>query len=101
MAPSHAHAFRHTRFHFIDDFEVMIAEQLVPPMPAASEGLGDLIETLPLSIDQVAEVDAESQVTTIEMFDHRTESRHRVAIIARAFGFDVRVLRVGHEADFE
>src|SRR5688572_30863818 len=73
----------------------------MPAMTTCRERLRDIIEALPLAIDQVAQVNAECEIAPVEVFDSGTEFPNRVAIEASALCLDVGKLCIRHQSDFE
>jgi hypothetical protein len=85
----------------VKHLEVVIAEQLIPPVATWCERATDFGKTAPLAIDQVPKVRAKRQVLTLKLLHRRTELCHRCAVVPGPLALDVRILRVGGEAERE
>src|SRR4051812_41128260 len=79
----HREAARRPRLLRVEPLEIVIPEQVMPRMSAPPQHGRDGIETLPVPIDQIAEVDAERQVASIEMLHRLPEPANGLAIKSR------------------
>ena len=89
------------RFLPVQQGEIVISEDVFPAVTRRGERRQDRVVTPPLAVDGVAEVDAEIERAGVEMFDRGAELGDRRAIGARTAVRDVRILRIGDDADLE
>lgn len=89
------------RFLPVQQGEIVIPEDMLPTVARRGERRQDRVVAPPLAVDGVAEIDAEIERAGVEIFDRGAELGDRRAIRARASVRDVRILRIGDDADLE
>ena len=89
------------RFLPVQQGEIVITKDVLPAVARGGERREDRVVAAPLAVDGVAEVHAEIERAGVEMFDRGAELGDRSAIRARAAIREVRILRIGDDADLE